>query len=205
MHNFSTDQPRRHQRYIVIGVLSALIYLAGIQFFGPVIGFSIGLVSTLLYFIFTKYLWKWEWLHDNGLVAVPNLNGHWGGYLYTSRDPSQIDEELIVTDGRQIDGLTKMKTDIQIEQTWDTIRISLDGPESPSHSRGATILVNEKAWPTLTYNYLNEGSRTNEELNAHYGTAALEYHEDEDKLEGKYYNRPDQRGTHGVLELYRTD
>lgn len=205
MHNFSTDQPRRHERYILIGIVSAVIYLGGIQVFGPVLGFSLGIVSSLLYLIFTKYLWKWEWLHEKGLVAVPNLNGEWEGHLYTSFDESEISDEQIVTEGRQIDGLTKMETSIKIDQTWDKILITLDGPESPSHSHGATVLVKKKAWPTLTYNYLNEGSTTNKELGLHYGTAALEYDEEKDKLEGKYYNRPDQRGTHGILELYRSE
>lgn len=75
MHNFATDQSNRHRHYILIGVLSAVIYLGGIRIFGPVIGFMIGFVSSVLYFGFTKWLWKLEWLHNKGLVTVLNLNG----------------------------------------------------------------------------------------------------------------------------------
>jgi len=53
MHNFSTDQPNRHQRYIVIGIATAVIYLGGISVFGPVLGLSMGVVSSALYFSFT--------------------------------------------------------------------------------------------------------------------------------------------------------
>lgn len=205
MHNFSTDQPNRHQRYILIGILAAVIYLRGTSFFGPVLGLSLGVVSTVLYLGFTKHLWKWGWLHRRGLVAVPNLNGTWEGHLYTSADAGPIPDEQIVREEPQIDGLTKQEASLEIEQTWDKIRVSLDGPESPSHSRGATILIQEKASPTLSYNYWNDGSMTNDDLDPHYGTAILEYNEDEDKLRGKYYNRPDQRGTHGIMELYRVN
>jgi len=205
MHSFSTDQPNRHRRYILIGVISAVIYLGGIRLFGMVIGFTIGLVSSSLYFAFTKWVWKWKWLRRKGLIAVPNLDGTWRGYVYTSANEDLIDNKQIVADGRQIENLTKQETKIEIQQTWDKISVTLDGPESPSHSCGATILINKKAWSTLTYNYWNDGSLTNEALGAHYGTAILEYNENKSTLEGKYYNRPDQRGTHGVLELQRTD
>lgn len=204
MHSFSTDQPRRHERYILIGVASAGAYLGGIAVFGPVAGLSIGAVSSVLYLGFTRWLWKWDVLHRYGLVSIPDLNGTWTGYLYTSRDHDDIPAEQIVTDGTQYDGLTKQETTITIKQRWDKISVTLEGPESPSRSEAATILVNEKAWPTLTYNYWNEGSMTNDALDPHYGTAVLEYDADADTLEGKYYNRPDHRATHGVLELSRT-
>lgn len=79
--------------------------------------------------------------------------------MYSSADADVIPDERIVTDGRQIENLTKQETSIRIQQTWDEISVTLDGPESPSYSRAATILVNEKAWPTFTYNYLNEAQR----------------------------------------------
>lgn len=84
-----------------------------------------------------------------------------------------------MTDGTQYDDLTKQETEITIEKTWDKILVTLNGPESPSRSEAATILVNDKAWPTLTYNYWNEGSMTNDDLGPHYGTAVLVYHEDD--------------------------
>lgn len=205
MHSFCTDQPQRYRRYILIGILATVAVGFGERFYGIPGFLSTGALSTVIYFGFTRYIWRWTWLHEKGLIAVPNLNGTWKGYLYTSVDKNKInDDDLIVEDGRQIDDLTKMETAIIIKQTWDTIQVTLNGPESPSHSRAATILVREKAWPTITYNYLNEGSDTNGELHMHYGTATLEYDEEEDKLEGSYNTRPTQRGNHGRLELHRT-
>lgn len=203
MHNFSTDQPRRHYRYIVIGIAATGILLVSQQYFGIAGGVSAGVIATIIYYIFTHWIWKSELLHDLGVISVPNLNGTWRGHLYTSAPREVIEDELVVEVGEQIDGLTKIETEIHIDQTWDKIQVSMDGPQSPSYSRGATLLVREKAWPTITYNYLNEGSTTDSRLDMHYGTTTLQYVEEEDKLEGPYYTRPDQRGNHGILELYR--
>ena len=205
MHSFSTDQPKRHRRYIIIGAISAILYLELPRLIGPIAGISFSLLSTVLYVGFTKYLWKLELLHDVGLVDVPDLNGTWEGYLYSSTDPDDIPDDAIVTEGRQIDNKTKIETRIEIEQSWDQILVTLDGEESSSFSRAATILVNEKAWPTLTYNYFNDGGNSRDDVKAHYGSAILEYDTEEDKLEGKYFNRPDQRGTYGIMEVWRND
>jgi len=205
MHSYSTDQPKRHRRYILIGAASAVLYLELPILIGPIAGISFSLLSTVLYITFTKYLWKWKFLHEIGLVGVPNLNGTWKGHLYSSADPSDIPSKEIVNDGRQIEDKTKMKTKIEIEQTWDQILVTLDGAESASSSQAATILLNEKAWPTLSYNYFNDGGNSRDKVRAFYGSAILEYDAAENKLEGRYFNRPDQRGTHGIIELWRKD
>ena len=203
MHSFSTDQYNRNRLYILIGVISALIYIEGIRRFGLGMGFTIGIISIALYILFVKFIWKWKWLHRWNLVSVPDLNGCWEGYLYTSAPEESIPEAEIIREEPQIYGFTKMEASIKIEQTWDKIRVTLDGPQSSSHSRAATILVEQKAWPTLSYNYWNEGGNTSDQPGPHYGSAFLEYDEDEDKLEGRYFNRPDHRGTHGILDLER--
>ncbi|QLH83069.1 hypothetical protein [Halosimplex pelagicum] len=205
MHSFSTDQGDRHQRYILIGVVSTLVYFGGIRLLGPILGLTIGVISTALYIAFTRFLWKWDWLHQHGVIKIPNLNGNWEGYIYTSEDEENIGNEAIVTDGDQRENKVKIETNITIKQTWDRIRISLGGAESSSYSRSATILVKEKAWPTLSYNYFNEGGNSGDDIHPHYGSAMLEYKEEEDKLEGRYFNRPDHRGTHGIIELWRTE
>ncbi|WP_223301670.1 hypothetical protein [Haladaptatus sp. R4] len=166
---------------------------------------SFGGAATIIYTLFTRFLWRWSWVRKIARVKVPDLRGEWEGYLYTSADSDEIKDELILNEGEQKDDLTKMEASVTIEQTWDKVEVTLDGPESQSHSEGATITVNEKAWPTITYNYLNEGTATNGDLNMHYGTTSLEYDEDANKLEGPYYNRPDQRDSQGYLELYRKD
>lgn len=192
-------------RYILIGIIAAVFVGAGERIYGIVGMVSTLAVASVFYYLFSRYLWKLGILHKLSLVSVPDLNGHWKGYLYTSQASENIDDSLIVDTGKQIDGLTKMESEIYIDQTWDKIRITLDGPESPSYSKGATVLVNERAWPTITYNYLNEGSTTNDNLDMHYGTTTLQYNEEEEKLEGPYYTRPDQRGNSGFVELERVN
>lgn len=202
MHSYSTDQPRRHQWYIWIGVIAASITFLPLAV-GSLIGIPLGLLVGGLYYGFTRWLWKWSVLRTYNIVEVPVLDGKWEGYLYTSKDPAKIDDELIVKTGKQRDGLTKMETSLTIQQTWDKVLVSLDGPESNSGSRGATILVKDNAWPTIAYNYVNDGGYTNDDLDMHYGTTTLQYDAGENKLIGPYYTRPDQRGNHGLLELCR--
>ena len=205
MHSFSTDQPRRYYRYMLMGAVAMGALWLGQAVLGVLGIISFGAAATIIYGLFTRCLWRWSWVRKIARVKVPDLSGEWEGYLYTSADPAWIDDEMIVEEGEQKDGLTKMEASVKIEQTWDKVGVALDGPESQSHSEVATITVNEKAWPTITYNYLNEGTATNGDLDMHYGTTSLEYDERENKLEGPYYNRPDQRDSQGYLELYRED
>lgn len=204
MHSFSTDKANRHRQYIIIGIVSAAIYFGAISLYGTA-GVSIGFLSTGIYYAFARYLWKWDYLHRIGIIEVPNLNGTWNGYIYTSEDPENIPNEAIVAEGTQKKDKIKMETELEIEQTWDKILITLGGAESSSYSRSATILVNEKAWPTLSYNYFNEGGSSSDGVGPHYGSAMLELDEERDKLEGRYFNRPDHRGTHGMIEVWREE
>jgi len=208
LHSYSTDRPRRWKIFFGLGAIALVIAIVGERLLTELIdiptSISFGVASLLVYWLFTNYIWKLEIVQKTPLVNVPDLNGRWEGHLYTSTDPEKISDEYIVETGEQMDGFTKMEAAIEIEQTWDKLLVTLHGPESPSFSHGATLLVEEGAWPTLTYNYLNEGSDSNEELGMHYGTTMLKYKSEEESLEGPYYTEP-TRENHGILFLSRVD
>lgn len=201
MHSFSTDQPRRHYRYILIGIAAATVtsLAARISLLAAI---PTGTIATILYVAFSKRLWKHSILRRIGLVEVPDLNGTWEGYIYTSAPEERIDDELIVERDVGDGNFTKMEASLHIEQTWDQIQIDLNGPESTSHSEAATILLGDSSYPTLNYNYENPGSSTNEELGMHYGTTTLQLYAGDDCLKGPYFTNPD-RDRHGKLEVWR--
>jgi len=200
MHSYSTDIPLRKKALIVFGVVVATLLSVATSAFGVLGALPPVACATIAYIVFNRWAWRWNWVP----TKVPDLNGRWNGYLYTSGPEEKIDDELIVEEGKQRNGLTKMEAELRIEQRWDAIQISLVGPESRSSSKAASILVDDGAWPTLNYNYENSGSPSNDDLQGHYGTATLELYEEEQRLEGIYYNEPD-RDRWGVLELDRSD
>lgn len=206
MHRFSTDGTSRRQVYVGLGAVALGIVYAAKNLYSnnALVGFvTFGVISSVLILCLTRLAWRRGPLPWLGLVDVPDLRGSWSGFLYTSTDPDLIDDELIVEEGEQKPGMTKMEATLHLDQTWDKISVTLVGPESTSYSHAATILVEEGAWPTLTYNYLNQGSNVKEELDPHYGTATLEYQSENGKLEGRYYTSPTERGSHGCLEFER--
>ncbi len=203
MHSYSTDQPNRHKKYLFIGAGGALVVFWAGMVIHPLslIPVSVGVVG--FYLMFSRYLWKTDPVQKLGIVAVPDLNGVWEGYLYTSGPRDRIDDDLIADDGKNDDnGYVKMEATLEIEQTWDEIQVNLNGPESTSTSKAATVLIGEGKWPTLNYNYENTGASTNDELDFHFGTATLQFFESDDRLEGPYYTGP-ERDRNGKLELYR--
>ncbi len=141
MHNYSTDQPNRHKKYLFIGAGGALtVFVAGVLV-NPLssIPMTVGVLG--FYWLFSRYLWKTGPIQELGFVEVPDLNGAWEGYLYTSGPRHRIDDDLIVDDGNRDDGYVKMEAQLEIKQTWDEIQVNLIGPESTSTSKAATVLV----------------------------------------------------------------
>jgi len=202
MHSYSTDQPNRHKKYLFIGAVGALaIFVAGMVVH-PLSSIPVTVGVMGLYWLFSRYLWKTGPVQKLGIAEVPDLNGEWKGHLYTSGPRDQIDDDLIVEEGPEDNGYVKMKATLEIEQTWDEIHMDFIGPESTSTSKAATVLVGEGKWPTLNYNYENPGAPANDELDFHYGTATLQFFENDERLEGAYYTGPG-RDRHGKLELYR--
>lgn len=207
-HAFSTDRTERRRKvYFSIGAIGLLISLYGgpflvtltgiSQFAGTSISFMIGASAT--YFVVSRGLWKVDTL-SSSLASPPDLRGKWEGHLYTSSD--EYNEEDVLAVDELGHGLAKMKATVHIGQTWDTIGVAFDGPETGSDSNGATFLLNDGQDPTLIYNYENDGDELGD-LD-HIGTTVLDYDRNEDALEGTYYTGP-ERGNYGLIKIQRAD
>lgn len=206
-HGFSTDQPRRRRvTLFAIGAAGILIAnnlgpsFASITEYGFFAGVTVSfvLVSGAVYYIVAKRLWN-RWFIPKLIGSPPDLNGEWTGHLYTDTD--EYDDEDVVAVNEFGRDLVKMEATLRIKQSWDTILVRLEGPNSPSKSTGATILFDDGP-PTLTYNYDNGGDDFHDELGQHTGTTTLEYDAEAETLKGTYYTGPN-RGNHGYLDVKR--
>jgi hypothetical protein len=94
----------------------------------------------VLYALFDRYLWRNSFVHKLGLVRIPNLTGHWRGYLVTSFDGHAKRRDLI----------------INIFQSWTQIAVYLTTPTSMSRSCTAVIQVDDPEGASLIYQYQNQ-------------------------------------------------
>lgn len=194
MHSYSIDQKRIKVLESIGGVsfLSSLIilkiannlvdyinnlpYINNIPYIPQIATF--GIVFVGLFYLFDRYLWKIS-IAGLKLSKIPNLSGDWKGYLKTSHENEEID--IIVN----------------IKQTWSSIIIVLKTENSKSKSDVALILLSKSR---LVYQYFNEPSFSSPEaLNKHYGTALLDY-EENDILEGYYFTDRDRKN-YGDIHL----
>lgn len=208
-HAFSTDlRKRRRKVYFGIGAVGLLIsiYLGSalsmVTGIGELASFGVSftLAATAGYIVVSRWLWKMD-LFGGLLGSPPDLGGRWEGHLYTSSDEYK-QEDVVAVDELGKD-LVKMEVTMHIDQTWDSIGVGFDGPESDSDSTGATFVLDSDPdeAATLTYNYENDGDDLGD-LEHHVGTTVLEYEPDYDTLEGTYYTGP-RRGNYGRIEVER--
>ena len=208
-HAFSTDlRERRRKVYFSFGAAGLLIsislgpVLARVTGIGEIASFGISftLAATAGYIVVSRWLWTRGPLAGI-LGSPPDLRGRWEGHLYTSSD--EYNEEDVVAFNELGKDLAKMESTMHIDQTWDSIGVGSDGPESDSDSTGATFVLDNDPddAATLIYNYENDGDDLGD-LEHHIGTTVLEYDPDRDTLEGTYYTGPN-RGNYGRIEVKR--
>ncbi|MDL0136982.1 hypothetical protein PNP85_09485 [Halobacterium salinarum] len=207
-HGFSTDQPRRRRitffGFGAVGVLIAknlgpiLAEVTGFELFRDVT-LSFVLAATVVYLLVSKVLWN---IYPISLLigSPPDLSGEWEGHLYTDTD--EYDSEDVVGTDELGYGLVKMNAKMDIDQSWDRIRVTFEGPNSTSDSTGATILTDDGGTPTVTYNFDNPGNDLHDELESHAGTTTLKYDSDSETLKGTYYTGPN-RENYGRIEVER--
>ena len=176
MHPYATDSNERTQVPLMMVVACIpLAWLLRTEFERFNIDFpwwfdapSILGFYALLYFLFDRYLWKWQFLRKIGLTELPNLNGVWKGML-TPNGRSPRDVEITIT------------------QTWSNISVKLKTKHSSSRSLIATVLLAGRFDDVLSYQYLNEPKAGTEiDMHTHRGTAWLTLTPDETKLDGEY-------------------
>lgn len=166
----------------ILPVLSAEL-LFGIPLSAP----SFAFLFAVIYTGFNRWLWRRPIIRTLGLVKVPDLNGTWVGYIETSYD-GEIVDDVISDENDPESGYTRIDATLRINQRWWEIDVHFETATSSSNSRGATLLINENLWPSLTYQYENQPPPdTPNSMQMHHGTADLELKEDDQVLEGVYY------------------
>ena len=180
MHPYATD-PSERQRVVPALVIASVLLALGLASFiqsrnwaipwwvdaPSVLGFY-GLLTAL----FNRRLWKIA--RGLGLVGIPNLGGVWEGALNSSHDNYEEDHPVTV----------------EIEQTWDQMRVTFRTAHSSSRSTAASLLSEGTTGAVLTYTYMNEPTVVaKESMHTHRGTTYLTLRRDggEEMLEGEYY------------------
>ena len=214
MHTYSTDNDLRPKVYgglalfassITILVEHVTTALSTVLPFEAGFVVSWGLAFTIVWRIHDRWFWKTRVAQTLGISRVPNLNGNWKGWIITSYEGEIADEALHPANDPTEDG-QKLKAWLEIEQTWRKINVHFETIQTPSDSNGATILTDEGKWPSISYQYENEGSPLVEGLDMHFGTASLEYRDEgnTDTLEGLYYTGPG-RENNGLMYFEQVD
>ena len=214
MHTYSTDNDLRPKIYgglallaygitilieLVTTVLSTVLPFA--------VGFVVswGLAFTVVWKIHDRWFWKTRIAQALGITRVPNLNGTWEGWIVTSYE-GDIPDEALHSDNDPGGEGQKMIATLDIDQTWRKINVHFKTTQTPSDSNGATLLTQKGKWPSISYQYENEGAPLVEGLDMHFGTASLEYRDEggTDTLEGLYYTGPG-RDNNGLMYFERAD
>lgn len=146
-------------------------------------------VYALLYFAFSKWLWRLPIL-QGWLVPFPDLQGTWRGELQSTW-----------IDPKTKKGFTVIPLMLVIRQSFDYISCVMYTAESISISNAALITNDdESGMKKLSYNYTNKSDVTiRERSTIHDGAAILRIiNKPERLLEGEYWT---SRKTTGTIKL----
>ena len=191
MHPYATDSNERRSIPKLITVLSIIVALGfdrlqthtalNVPWWldsPSVIGFY-----GMLHYFFNKSLWKFNIFRRIGLVKLPNLNGIWKGYAFSSFDNYTKEYEATFT----------------IRQNWNGISIVGEFEVSKSHSTSASILIDDRTGTTVNYSYTNEPSvKAIKDMEMHHGFTNLIFNSHDQELSGTYYSG---RGRQNIGEL----
>ena len=134
---------------------------------------TVGVLSAyiFLYSIFNNYAWKWSIFKFFKIVDFPNLSGRWEGNFKSSFNDK------------------KMKSYLEIQQTFSNINIDLFCKESYSQSLIADFIKLSTGGTELHYEYHNEPNvGSAKTMHGHDGVVKLKYRLDNNSLGGSYYN-----------------
>lgn len=194
MHAYS-HSGNRLRAFGVIAILSVLFAIAANAVsdalnLGPpwlVSAPTVAAVFGILYGVIDKWAWRWRLLRVTGVVATPNVSGHYEGQLRSSYQN------------------TELPIRIDIEQTWTrmVVRLKVLTPQSSeSISMAAALQEVGQQRARVTYMYRNtvRPGYADPDMNDHDGTAELTVDASNETATGRYYN---YRGRQGTLELRR--
>ncbi len=177
---------------IIVFLLLSLVDLAstfGVAVNLPPTALSLvgaGVVFSVLYMLFDKFVWRWslatKWL------KVADLSGEWTCNGKTLSESGEVRYEW--------------SADVTICQTWDKIRVRLKTSQSGSNSIAAALLYDEAEGYRLLYNYRNDPRADQPELRSHVGCANVLFDKNLLVGSGEYFNGHG-RPTFGRMEFTR--
>lgn len=177
--------------FITVTPLSGLLdyFLNKIFHWGITLTISASLVFSVLYIVFSKWLWKKEMF--GRIFKFPNLNGEYKIEGLSLKNPSG--------EKKAWSGL------LTIEQDWEKILIVLNTNTSSSTSRSINGCIEyiPKNKYVLNYNYRNKPDIEQKELAAHDGNCEISFDKDILKGRANYYNNGKERESYGMMELRR--
>lgn len=190
MHPYATDSQERVKVIAVLVVISMV--LGGVlsrvvpdmpDWLTWFIDFSSAALFGVLFTLTNRWFWRWPILRPLRMFALPDLNGSWEGTLQSSYDDYKKVHicRLVIT------------------QNWMNVCVLFSIAQSKSHSRAASILLDENGEIVLRYEYHNEPNEVERSiLDPHWGTARLVLSNPlgTKNLEGTYYTnrRPQTSG-----------
>lgn len=144
-------------------------------------------VFELLYYLFNKYIWKCRVLHKVGIISTPNLSGVWAGYLKSSVDECDKEQEATLS----------------VSQCWTAISISLQTKQSKSSSLVAAMVTETESCTSIYYEYRNEPlPAAGATMHTHRGSARLSMKANSREMQGEYYTGRD-RESRGSMQFFR--
>lgn len=146
-------------------------------------------VAGALYFVFSKYVWRWKLFRM--IFKYPDFNGK---YSIEGKSFKKTTNETFEWEGV-----------LSIKQDWDKILVSMKSKNSSSESisvNGSVIYHPMKGYE-LIYSYQNTPNNNIEDLHKHNGTCELSFEENLSIATGNYYNDGKNRENFGSMELRR--
>lgn len=144
-----------------------------------------GIIYFALHWLFNEMAWKVNFF------KIPDLNGTW-----------EVTGKTLDENGETKYG---WEAEIDIEQTWKDISISLRTENSQSSSYTATLLKRpgkDKGW-ILSYSYKNDPNlEQSHELNSHKGFCEIEFDHELKTAKATYFNSNGRR-SYGIMSLIK--
>ena len=183
-HSYATLS---HDRTTIGKYLGIVHYLFSLTGWEVVLNFTLSasIIYLGLYYLFLEKIWKMKFLRD--YLKIPDLNGSWN-----------IKGETLKEDG----SIKELWTGVwQVKQDWEKILIHLKTSNSESYSYTATLYKKDIGGWSLSYSYSNEPfDKSNQELKQHKGFCEIDFDENIQKGEARYFNSKTRR-TFGNMNL----
>lgn len=153
--------------------------------------FSAIFVFTVIWFLFSKIVWKFFAKIKVG--KIPDISGCW---ICTGEGRKYFD----------FNNINNWTGVIEIEQEYERISVKMTTGESKSHSYSLVgdIEVRDKNEIILSYMYENEPFKTEEGLKQHEGFCRLTFDLSNNTANGRYYTDND-RSSYGTMSLKKQE